>query len=159
MRTSRRNDMRKTKTRVYSAAMSRALRQVALVAAMICSSALTSACSSGGDESTERAESMMRDAFESADNESDDMAESMMRDLLESSVIDESRDLITDALARGESRSIMARKVDAARRQGAISESTACLQRGLVYGLSDDEIVKDCRSAYEDELSRSGVTP
>jgi hypothetical protein len=69
-------------------------------------------------------------------------------------VIDESRARIAAALEGGATRSKLAAQVDEQFQLGTISGSTACLQTGLIYGLSDDEIVEDCRAAYLEELDQ-----
>lgn len=83
-----------------------------------------------------------------------DQTESLIRDVLDSNVIDGSRTGIAAALERGATRSGLAAQVDEQFKQGAISGSTACLQTGLIYGLSDDEIVVDCRAAYQTEIDQ-----
>ena len=83
---------------------------------------------------------------------SPDQAEIVIRDLLDSSVIDESRASIDAALGSGATRSQLAAQVDEQFKLGNIAGSTACLQTGLAYGLSDDEIVDDCHDAYLEEI-------
>ena len=91
--------------------------------------------------------------------ESDDQAEIIIRDMLHSGVIDQSRAGIQEQLDRGKPRSELVAMIDEQFRLGTISASTACLQTGLINGLSDDEIVDDCREAYQSEIDKSGQNP
>jgi hypothetical protein len=88
--------------------------------------------------------------------ESADPAEAILRDMLESRVIDQSRQNIRDAMGRGVTRSKLAAQIEKQLRLGNISESTACLQKGLIQGLSDDEIVENCRDSVEAHMGEVG---
>lgn len=90
-------------------------------------------------------------AQETVENEAVDV---LLTQLLESSVIADSRVFIDEQLASGVSKADLVKEIENQAKEFGIDGSILCIQKELINGSSNEQIIENCRDAVKKDFGK-----
>ena len=89
-----------------------------------------------------------------SDTIENEAVDALLTELLESSVITDSRAFIDEQLASGVSKPDLIKEIESQAKEFGIDGSILCIQKELINGSTNSEIIENCRDAVKEDLGK-----